>query len=114
MRWPSRCSTTCSRPDDSVEVRSVRYTFFNSIGDSQAAAAELEQAVLLDPENLEIILMAAENTLRSGSGDTFEPHFWLDQVPRSSRNDPRVLMLQGMVEYPSKSTTRRWRPGERA
>ena len=80
-------------------MRIARYTFFNSIGDPRSATAELEQAILLDPENLLLILMAAENAMRLGSVGTFEPHFWLDQVPRSSRDDPRVLTVQGMVEY---------------
>ena len=84
---------------DSVEVRIARHTFFNSIGDPQTATAELEQAILLDPENLVLILTAAENAMRSDSAGTSEPHFWLDQVPRLSRDDPRVLTVQGMVEY---------------
>ncbi len=71
---------------DSVEVRIAHYTFFNSIGDSGSATKELEQAVLLDPDNLLLTLMAAENAMRLGTVGSFEPHFWLDQVPRSSRD----------------------------
>ena len=80
-------------------MRTARYTFFNSIGDPRTATTELEQAILLDPENLVLILTAAENAMRLGSAGTSEPHFWLDQVPRLSRDDPRVLTVQGMVEY---------------
>ena len=84
---------------DTVEVRIARHSFFNGIGDPQTATADLEQAILLDPENLALILTAAENALRSNSAGTSDPHFWLDQVPRLSRDDPRVLTVQGMVEY---------------
>ena len=88
-----------SRPD-SIEVRGLRRDFFTKIGDFDAAVAELDEAVLLDPENLGIILTAAENALRmDDSGDTIEPRFWLDQVPGSLRNDPRVLLVLGLVEY---------------
>ena len=111
----TRRSARCS--DDSVEVRTARYTFFNSIGDPQNATAELEQAILLDPENLLLILTAAENAMRSGPVGTFEPHFWLDQVPRSSRDDPRVLTVQGMVEYTEQkyeAALATWRKGREA
>ena len=99
---------------DSVEVRTARFAFFNSIGDRRNATAELEQAILLDPEDLVLILMAAENAMRLGSVGTFEPHFWLDQVPRLSRDDPRVLTVQGMVEYTaqkSEAALATWRKG---
>jgi tetratricopeptide (TPR) repeat protein len=68
---------------DSVDVRTARYAFFNSIGEPRNATAELEQAILLDPENLVLILTATENAMRSASAGMVEPHFWLDQVPRS-------------------------------
>ena len=84
---------------DTVEVRMARHTFFNGIGDPRTATAELEQAILLAPENLALILTAAENAMRLGSAGTSEPHFWLDQVPRLSRDDPRALAVRGTVEY---------------
>jgi tetratricopeptide (TPR) repeat protein len=98
----------------SVDVRRVRHAFFSSNGDPQAATRELEEAILLDPENLELILTAAEDARRSGAGGTHGPHFWLDQVPRSSRDDPRVLMVQGTIEYTAQNheaALASWRKG---
>jgi tetratricopeptide (TPR) repeat protein len=83
---------------DSVDVRIARYSFFGRTGNLQAAAAELEQAILLDPENLTLILTAAESAMQSKSAGNSKPRFWLDQIPRSLRDDPRVLTVQGMVE----------------
>jgi tetratricopeptide (TPR) repeat protein len=85
--------------NDSVDVRRIRYAFFSILGNARAAAAELEEAILLDPENLDLVLLAAENARLSGSGGTYDPHFWLDQVPKSLRDNPRVLLVQGLIEY---------------
>ena len=98
-------------------MRTSRYSFFNSIGDSRSATAELEQAILLDPENLVLILTAAEYAMRLGSAGTAEPHFWLDQVPRLARNDLRVLTVQGLVEYSEQKyeeALATWRKGRKA
>jgi tetratricopeptide (TPR) repeat protein len=97
-----------------VDVRRARYAFFNGIGDSQAAMAELEEAVLLDPENLELLLTAVENAWRSSARGTDDPHFWLDQVSGSSRDDLRYLSAKGMVEYTEKDhegALKSWRKG---
>ena len=72
----------------------------------------MEEAILLDPENLTLILVAAENAIRLGPGT--RPHFWLAQVPRSLRDDSRVLTVQGMVQYTEqnfKAGLATWRKG---
>ena len=84
---------------DMVEVRLIRYDFFKNNGEGVAAADELEAAARLAPENLMVILTAAENALGSGPGGIQEARRWLDRVPERWREDPHVLAVRGTIEY---------------
>jgi tetratricopeptide (TPR) repeat protein len=84
---------------DNVEVRLIRFQFFRNHADPRAAADELEAAAKLDPENLGVILVAAENALRTDADGPRAARRWLARVPERWREDPRVLTTQGLVEY---------------
>jgi tetratricopeptide (TPR) repeat protein len=102
-----------ARPD-SVEVRLYRHNFFKFIGNERAAADEMKEAVRLAPDNLLVILMAAEGALNGVAKDTAEARRWLDKIPETARNDLRVIKMRGIVAYSEGHTAEAieiWRKG---
>lgn len=92
----------------SVDVRRVRHQFYiGLIGDETyrklrgnpepRAAAELAEAIRIAPEDLDVIVDAAQFALRRG--DTEEARRYLAQVPEDRRGGLRVLLTSGLVEY---------------
>lgn len=85
-----------ARPD-SVETRLARHRFFARLRRDDAAAAELDAALALEPGGLRVVLAAAEHALRRG--DTAAARARYEAVPAGLRGDARVALLKGMIEF---------------
>ena len=82
---------------DSVEVRLIRYRHFIESHRPDLAAEELEAAIKVAPNDLNVILAATEDAFRHGRIDQARAH--LANVPEASRSELRVLMLRGMIDF---------------
>ena len=92
----------------SAEARLVRNRYLAELarqaearGDHDDAAnlfaqadTEIEQAVTLDPERLEVRLLAADYNLRRGRPEAAREH--LKSLPEVARKDPRARALEGL------------------
>jgi tetratricopeptide (TPR) repeat protein len=92
----------------SVDVRLARHRFYVQLRGNETygkirgnpapkATAELEEAIKLAPDDVAVIVSAAEDALRRG--DTDGARRQIDRVPEASRGDIRVLMTRGMIDY---------------
>jgi cellulose synthase operon protein C len=79
-------------------VRLVRYHFFKSIHENQAANDEIEAAVKLAPKDLSVILVAANDALQSNDKGVARARRWLDTIPENQRGDLRVLKMRGVID----------------
>ena len=78
-------------------VRLTRYRFYAKARRDAEAAAELEEAIKLSPDDLPVIISAAEHALRRG--DSAGARRQLDKVSESARGDIRVLMTRGLIDF---------------
>jgi tetratricopeptide (TPR) repeat protein len=82
---------------DSIEVRLVRYRHFIESHRPDLAVQELEAAIKLSPNNVDVLLAATENAFRRGRIE--QARAYLASVPEASRSELRVLMLRGMLDF---------------
>lgn len=99
----------------SAAVRLVRYRFYAKARLDDRAAVELEQATRLAPEDLSVLISAAEHALRRG--DTAGARLQLAKVPAAAAGDVRVLMTRGLIDFGDEQPEEAvdaWRKGLRA
>ncbi|MFO0910979.1 MAG: tetratricopeptide repeat protein [Isosphaeraceae bacterium] len=82
---------------NSVDVRLLRHAFYKGLHADVKAAAELEVATKLAPEDLRVLLNSAEDALRRG--DVPDARRQFAKVPEKFQKDPRFLMLQGQADF---------------
>ena len=82
---------------DSADVRLVRFRDFLRQRKDDLAAREIEQAARISPQDLAIRLTAASDALRRGDIVAARRH--LAAVPFSKRDDLRVRVLRGLVDF---------------
>ena len=83
----------------SAEAYLSRYAYFLAIDSEDRkgrAAAEIDQAVTLDPNNLDVRIEASADALRRGDVDASRRH--LDAIPAKEQNNYRVRLARGVVE----------------
>lgn len=81
----------------SVKVRLARHRFFDRLRRDREAAVELEEATKMAPDDIDVILAAAENALKRGRID--EARRQLAKVPEGLKNDVRVLLTRGLIDF---------------
>jgi tetratricopeptide (TPR) repeat protein len=81
----------------SVETRLCRHRFYVKLRRDDAATVELEEATKLAPDDLKVLLAAAENALRRG--DTAGARRKLEEIPQKYQGDIRVLLTRGMIDF---------------
>ena len=81
----------------SVAVRLVRHEFFARAKRDDRAKAELDAAMALAPDVIQIRLQAAKFAL--GHRDTAEARRQLDAIPGEKQNDLGVKVLRGYLEF---------------
>lgn len=85
-----------ARPD-SLEVRLIRHEFAKAFRDNRAVTEEIEAAAKIAPDNIAVIVKAAEDALKAGPGGTAEARRWIDKVPEHARNQVPVLAMRGTI-----------------
>ena len=87
-----------ARPDD-IRLRLARYEYYRELYDERKAAAELQEALRLAPEDLSVRLTAARHALHRGDPAAARAH--LEAVPRmeDSREDAVRRLVGGMIDF---------------
>ena len=96
----------------SVAARLARSRFFNSAGDIRAASGEIDEALRIDPKDVDARLAAADAATRRDDPATARRH--LDAIDPPRPDDLRVKILQGQVELVERKTDlaiRDWQDG---
>ncbi len=85
---------------DSVEARLIRHRLFVKTHKQAKAAAELEAATKLAPEEwqlVDLLVSAAEFALKRGDAEGARKQ--LERVPEKYRANIRVLMILGLIDF---------------
>ncbi len=85
-----------ARPD-APEVRLLRYRYFRQRRRFDPAAAEIEAATRLAPDDPAVRLTAAEDALQRGDPAVARRH--LEALGSEHRDDLRVRMLTGLIDF---------------
>lgn len=102
-----------ARPD-APEARLIRYHHFQQIRQPDRAAAEIQAATRLAPENLMVRLAAAQDALQRGDPAAARRH--LAALDPEQRDDLRVRMLNGLIDFTEdrpQDAIAEWRQGLR-
>jgi tetratricopeptide (TPR) repeat protein len=96
----------------SVAARLARSRFFASAGDTRGALGEIDEALRIDPKDVDARLAAADAATRRDDPATARRH--LDAIDSPRPDDLRVKILQGQVELVERKTDlaiRDWQDG---
>ena len=80
-----------------VKVRMLRHKFFVKLRLDKEASEELEAATKIAPNDLTVLIAAAEDALRRR--DTAAARLQLAKVPKTLRAHPRFKMIEGLVDF---------------
>jgi tetratricopeptide (TPR) repeat protein len=87
-----------ARPDD-IRLRLARYEYYRELYDERQAAAELQEAMKLAPEDLSVRLTAARHALHRGDPAAARAH--LEAAPRTEDpgEDAVRRLVGGMIDF---------------
>ena len=100
-----------ARPDD-PQARLIRYRHFQRLRRLELAAAEIEAATRLAPDDLVVRLTAAQDALQRGDPAAARHH--LADLAPEQRGDLRVRMLNGLIDFSEErpeDAVEEWRQG---
>jgi cellulose synthase operon protein C len=96
----------------SVAARLARSRFFASLGDARAASDEVDEALRIDPSDVDARLAAAEAAVKRNNPVVARRHLDAIQPPRP--DDLRVKILRGQIELAERKADlaiRDWQDG---